>query len=85
MFEEELSDDKLNGTVSEKLHRILTQLATTISNYCRIVKLELPNCQMRGGNTERLGAVLEQCPSLTHLILIYNEMRTSGALRIQAS
>ena len=71
-------DDKLNGTASEKQWRILAQLATMPKN-CRIIRLDLPNCQMRGQNAERLVGVLAQCPSLAHLILSYNAIGAEGS------
>ena len=36
---------------------------------CRITTLELPCCEMKGQDTERLAGVLVQCPALTHLDL----------------
>ena len=40
--------------------------------WCRISTLELPQCGMKGQDTESLAEVLAQCPALTHLNLSFN-------------
>jgi hypothetical protein len=39
---------------------------------CRIITLELPECEMKGQDTERFAGVLPQCPALAHLDLSGN-------------
>jgi Ran GTPase-activating protein (RanGAP) involved in mRNA processing and transport len=70
-----------NGTATEKLQFVMRQL-TVATTRCRITTLELPDCDMKGQDTERLAEVLTQCPSLAHLDLSVNVIGTSGAERL---
>ena len=45
---------------------------TTLTAQCRISTLELPSCEMKGQDAERLAGVLAQCPALAHLDLSGN-------------
>jgi hypothetical protein len=75
-------DDGRNGTAAEKLQFVFKQLAT-LTTQCRITTLELPKCDMKGQDGERLVGVLAQCPSLAHLDLNGNsDFRTAGAERL---
>jgi hypothetical protein len=65
------SDDVRNGTAAEKVQLVLRQL-TALTSQCRISILELPRCEMKGQDAERLAGVLAQCPALAHLDLSGN-------------
>jgi Ran GTPase-activating protein (RanGAP) involved in mRNA processing and transport len=65
-------DDARNGTDAEKLTFVMRQLLVMTAR-CRITTLELPRCEMKGQDAERLAGVLEQCPALTHLDLYRNQ------------
>jgi hypothetical protein len=72
-------DDSHNGTAAEKLKFVLRHLAA-LAALCRISTLELPRCEMKGQDTERLARVLVQCPALAHLDLSGNfNFVSSGA------
>ncbi len=43
-----------------------------ITAWCRISTLELPCCDMKGQDAERLVGFLAQCPALAHLDLSWN-------------
>jgi Ran GTPase-activating protein (RanGAP) involved in mRNA processing and transport len=64
-------DDARNGTAAEKLQVVMRQLAA-LTAQCRISTLELPRCEMKGQDAERLAGVLAQCPALAHLDLRNN-------------
>jgi hypothetical protein len=75
-------DDARNGTYAEKLQFVLWQLAA-MTGWCRISTLELPCCDMREQDAERLAEVLAQCPALAHLDLGYNyNFGAGGAERL---
>jgi hypothetical protein len=75
-------NDALNGTVAERLTHIFVQLAT-MTVRCLITTLELPKCEMKGPDAERLAGVLAQCPALAHLDLSGNSgFRAAGAARL---
>ena len=40
-----------------------------MTSRCLIITLELPHCEMKGQDAERLAGVLVQCPALMHLDL----------------
>ena len=63
--------DTRNGTEKAKIQFVLRQLAASTAR-CRITTLELPGCEMKGQDAERLAGVLAQCPALAHLDLSYN-------------
>jgi hypothetical protein len=56
-------DDARNDTDAEKLKLVVRQLVVVTAR-CRITTLELPRCEMKGPDAERLAGVLEQCPTL---------------------
>ena len=60
-----------DGTEEAKLEFVLRQLAA-MTAWCRITTLELPECQMKGQDAERLAGVLAQCLALAHLDLSGN-------------
>jgi hypothetical protein len=62
-------DDARNGTAAEKLKLVVRQLVVVTARWCRISTLELPRCEMKGPDAERLAGVLGQCPALAHLDL----------------
>jgi hypothetical protein len=64
-------DDARNGTSTEKLQFVLRQL-TALTTQCCISTLELPRCEMKGQDAEKLAGVLAQCPALAHLDLSDN-------------
>ena len=64
-------DDARNDRAVEKLQLLLRKL-TFMSTRCHINTLELPSCNMKGQDTERLAGVLAQCPALAHLDLTGN-------------
>jgi hypothetical protein len=64
-------DDARNGTEEAKLQFVLRQL-TGMSAGCLITTIELPDCEMKGQDAERLAGVLAQCPALAHLDLSGN-------------
>jgi Ran GTPase-activating protein (RanGAP) involved in mRNA processing and transport len=75
-------DDARNGTGEAKLEFVLRQLAAMIAR-CRITTLELPKCEMKGQDAERLAGVLAQCPALVHLDLSGNyKFGAAGADRL---
>jgi hypothetical protein len=63
-------DDTHDVTVSEKLQFVLRKL-TALTARCRISTLELPRCEMKGQDAERLAGVLTQCPVLVQIDLLY--------------
>ena len=67
-----------NGTDAEKLKFVMKQLPLMTAQ-CRISTLELPRCDMKGQDAERLAGVLAQCPALAHLHLNGNDIRVGGA------
>ena len=68
-----------NGTVDEKLKRILAPLAAMPAR-CRITKLQLPHCEINNFFTKNcLKGVLARCPLLAHLDLRGNAIRANGA------
>jgi hypothetical protein len=77
-------NDARNGTAAEKLQLVMRHL-TLMTVPCRISKLKLPRCDVKGQDAERLAGVLAQCPALTHLNLRYNYIRAGWAGRLQAS
>jgi hypothetical protein len=77
-------DDARNGTEKAKLEFVLRQLAAMTAR-CLITTLELPRCDMKGQDVERLAGVLAQCPALAHLDLHYNDIGTVGEGRLRAS
>jgi hypothetical protein len=74
-------DDARNGTEEAMLEFVLRQLAA-MTAWCRITTLELPKCEMKGTDAERLAGVLAQCPALAHLDLRGNKIGTAGAERL---
>ncbi len=64
-------DDTRNDRAAEKLQLLLRKL-TFMSTRCLISTLELPSCNMKGQDAERLAGVLAQCPALAHLDLSSN-------------
>ncbi len=64
-------DDARSGTHKAKRQLVMRQL-TLMAAWCRISTLELPECDMKGQDAERLAAVLAQCPALAHLDLSDN-------------
>ena len=64
-------DDPRNCTAPEKLQFVLRQLKE-LAAQCRITTLELPRCEMKGQDAERLAGVLAECPALAHLDLSGN-------------
>ena len=70
-------DDTRNGTAAEKLKFVMRQLAL-MTVWCRISTLELPRCDMKGQDAERLAGVLAQCPALAHLDLSGNSDLGAG-------
>jgi hypothetical protein len=77
-----LWDDARNGTAAEKLPFVIRQLPL-MTAWCRISTLELPSCDIKGQDAERLAGVLAQCPALAHLDLIHNyNLRAAGAGRL---
>jgi len=68
-----------NGTVDQKLKRILAPLAAMTAR-CRITKLQLDRCEINNFFTKNcLTGVLGRCPLLTHLNLRSNAIRANGA------
>ena len=56
---------------------------TLMTDWCLISTLELPRCDMKGQDAERLAEVLAQCPSLAHLNLSGNyNFGSAGAERL---
>ena len=55
--------DEWNGTEEAKLQVVLRQLAAVTAR-CLITTLELPKCEMKRQDAERLAGVLAQCPAL---------------------
>jgi hypothetical protein len=50
---------------------------------CLITTLELPDCEMKGQDVEKLAGVLAQCPALAHLDISGNsDFRAGGAERL---
>ena len=75
-------DGARNGTGEAKLELVLRQLAAMTAR-CRITTLELPKCEMKGQDAERLAGVLAQCPALAHLDLSGNsDFGAGGAERL---
>ena len=75
-------DDPRNCTAPEKLPFVLRQLKE-LTAQCRIRTLELPRCEMKGQDAERLAGVLAQCPGLAHLDLSGNRfVGAAGAERL---
>ena len=72
--------DARNGTAAEKLQVVMRQLPA-LTAQCRISTLELPNCEMKGQDAERLAGVLAQCPALAHLDLGINDQLGQRALQ----
>jgi Ran GTPase-activating protein (RanGAP) involved in mRNA processing and transport len=70
--------DTRNGTAAEKLKFVMRQLKG-LTVRCSITTLELPRCEMRRQDAERLARVLEQCPALAHLHLSGNQIGDAGA------
>ena len=70
--------DARNGTAAEKLQLVMRQLAVETAR-CRITTLELPECDMKGQDAERLAGVLGQCRELVHLNLSGNSIGAGGA------
>jgi hypothetical protein len=64
--------------VPRKMKRIPAQLSL-FPLWCRITRLELPACAMRGVHAEKLEGVLAQCPVLDHLNLSGNYIGAEGA------
>ena len=62
----------------ERLLHILTELEKMTSR-CRITMLDLKNCGMSGQDAGRLPGVLSQCPALSTLALVYNQIGDQGA------
>jgi hypothetical protein len=76
------SDDARNDTKSAKLQFVLRQLAAMTAR-CLITTLELPECERKGQDAERLAGVLAQCPALAHLDLRGNsDFEAAGAERL---
>jgi len=69
------------GTAAEKLKFVLSKLAL-MTVWCRITRLELCSCDMKGRDAERLAEVLAKCPALVHLELGGNLIRDEGAGRL---
>ena len=69
------------GTAAEKLKFVLSKLAL-MTVWCRITRLELRSCDMKGRDAERLAEVLAKCPALVHLELGGNLIRDEGAGRL---
>jgi hypothetical protein len=62
-FSRSFWDDARNVTATEKIPFVLRQILTltvTVTVQCRITTLELPHCEMKGQDTERLAGVLTQ-------------------------
>jgi hypothetical protein len=75
-------DDARDGTEEAKLEFVLRQLAATTA-WCSITTLELPKCDMKGQDAERLAGVLAHCPALAHLDLSDNsDFGAAGADRL---
>jgi Leucine-rich repeat (LRR) protein len=74
-------DDARNGTEKAKLEFVLRQLAA-MTVRCLITTLELPECEMKGQDAERLAGVLGQCRELVHLNLSDNQIGPDGAERL---
>jgi hypothetical protein len=75
-------DDARNRTEAEKRQFMFGQL-TIMTAWCIISTLELPECDMKGQEAERLAGVLAQCPALAHLDLSGNyHFGAAGAERI---
>jgi Ran GTPase-activating protein (RanGAP) involved in mRNA processing and transport len=80
-------DDARNGTEQAKLQFVLRQLAAMTAqsphSRCLITTLEMPYCDMKGQDAERLAGVLAQCPALAHLDLSLNyNFGAGGAERL---
>jgi hypothetical protein len=76
-------DDTRNGTEKAKpLEFVLRQLAEMTSRFL-ITTLELPRCDMKGQDVERIAGALVQCPSLAQLDLCGNsDFGAAGAERL---
>jgi hypothetical protein len=75
-------DDARNGTGEAKVEFVVRQLAALTAR-CLITTLELPECEMKGEDAERLAGVLGQCPALAHLDLSGNsDFGPAGAERL---
>jgi hypothetical protein len=66
-----------NSTEETKLQFVLRQLAAMTAR--RITTLELPKCDMKGQDAERLAGVLAHCPALAHIKVGYNQIEAAGA------
>jgi hypothetical protein len=82
-------DDARNRTEDEKRQFMFGQL-TIMTDWCIISTLELPECDMKGQEVERLAGVLAQriagvlgqCRELVHLNLSGNQIGPAGAERL---
>jgi hypothetical protein len=59
-------NDARNDTAAEKLQLVMRQL-TLMTGWCRITTLQLPRCDVKRQDAERLAGVLAQCTALAHL------------------
>jgi hypothetical protein len=74
--------DARNGKFAEKLQIVMRQLPL-MTAWCRITTLELPCCDIKGQDAEKLAGVLAQCPALAHLDLSHNyNFGAAGAERL---
>ena len=74
--------DSRNGTEKAKLECVLRQFAALTAR-CLITAIELPKCEMKGQDAERLAGVLAECPALAHLDLSGNfDFGAAGAERL---
>jgi Ran GTPase-activating protein (RanGAP) involved in mRNA processing and transport len=64
-------DARRNRAEEAKLQVVLRQLVAMPARW-HITTLELPECEMKGPDAERLAGVLAQCPALAHLDLSGN-------------
>jgi Leucine-rich repeat (LRR) protein len=74
-------DDARNGTGEAKLEFVFMKLAA-MSVWCQITTLELPFCEMKGQDAEKLAGVLAQCPALVHLDVSRNRIGVGGTERL---
>jgi len=75
------SYDDHNDTGEANLEFVFMQVAA-MTDRDRITTLELPFCDMKGQDVQKLGGLLGQCRELVHLNLCGNTIEAAGSERL---